>query len=271
MDTTLYKVVFEGETHPGHHTAQVKQNFTDLFRAEPPQIERLFSGQPIIVRKNLRQQEARQYEEAITRAGAVCRILIQKPRYSPPNTTILDTLQELPPWETEQSTAPTTIDALSSKGRLGRAHFITYTSLSFLLAAVLSSISWLLATGATPVIPLGAAIITTISAALLAVLASIPLQIRRLHDIGHSGWLSLISLTPLTNIPFLCYIALRPGNRGTNQYGKRDEVPSMTINLLAIMLPLLFVIASGLAIMANFSELEIWRQQTFGHLASPAQ
>ncbi len=269
MDTTLYKVVFEGETHPGHHTAQVKQNFTKLFQAEPPQIERLFSGQPIIVRKNLRQQEARQYEEAITRAGAVCHILIQKPKYSPPNPTILDTLQELPPWETEQATSTTTIDALSSKGRLGRAHFITYTSLSFLLAAVLSSTSWLLATGTTPLIPQGAAIITTISALLLAILASIPLQIRRLHDIGHSGWLSLISLTPLTNIPFLCYIALCPGNRGTNQYGKRDQVPSMMINLLAFALPLLFVIASVLTLVANFSDVQLWLQQTFGQLATP--
>ncbi|WP_211827679.1 DUF805 domain-containing protein [Kistimonas asteriae] len=268
MDTTLYKVVFEGQTHSDQHTEQVKQNFTDLFQAEPPQIERLFSGQPIIVRKNLRQQEARQYEEAITRAGAVCRILIQKPVYT---ATVLDTLQEIPPWETEQPDAPTTIDAFSSKGRLGRAHFITYTSLCVLLAAVLSSTAWVLTTGATPVIPKGAAIITTISACLLAILASIPLQIRRLHDLGHTGWLSLISLTPLTNIPFLCYIALRPGNRGATPYGNTTEPPSMVVNLLAIVLPLLFVIASVLTLMANFSDVQTWLQQAFGLLAPPPQ
>ncbi|OQX33883.1 MAG: hypothetical protein B0D91_13515 [Oceanospirillales bacterium LUC14_002_19_P2] len=266
MDTTLYKVVFEGQTHPDQHTEQVKQNFTDLFQAEPPQIERLFSGQPIIVRKNLRQQEARQYEEAITQAGAVCRILIQKPTYT---ATVLDTLHEIPPWETELPVAPTTIEAFSSKGRLGRAHFIAYTSLCFLLAAVLSSTAWILATGSTAVIPQGAAIITTISACLLAVLASIPLQIRRLHDIGHSGWLSLISLTPLTNIPFFCYIALLPGNRGANPYGNTTESPSTVISLLAIVLPLVFVIASVLTLVANFSDVQTWLQHAFGQPAPP--
>ncbi|GAA4650911.1 DUF805 domain-containing protein [Kistimonas scapharcae] len=266
MDTTLYKVVFEGQTHPDQHTEQVKQNFTDLFQAEPPQIERLFSGQPIIVRKNLRQQEARLYEEAITRAGAMCRILIQKPAYT---ATVLDTLHEIPPWETEQPDAPTTIDAFSSKGRLGRVHFITYTSLCFLLAAVLSSTAWILATGSTSIIPQGAAIITTISTCLLAILACIPLQIRRLHDIGHSGWLSLISLTPLTNIPYFCYIALSPGHRGVNPYGNTTAPPSTVISLLAIVLPLLFIIASMLALVANFSNVQALLQQAYGQPAPP--
>jgi hypothetical protein len=34
MDTTLYKVVFDGKTQPDHSPEQVKKNFSHLFRAQ---------------------------------------------------------------------------------------------------------------------------------------------------------------------------------------------------------------------------------------------
>ena len=252
MDTTLYKVVFDGKTQPDHPPEQVKKNFSHLFRAQTPQIERLFSGQPIIVRKNLNQNEARCYEEAITQAGAVCRILVQKPTARATPSSLLNKIREIPPQGITQTPEP--IITLSPKGRLGRAYFITSTSSGFLLATLLSAAAWMLASSQDPVISQSVCSLLVISSLSLALLACIPLQIRRLHDIGYSGWFSLISLTPLTNIPFLLYIALQPGNRGKNHYGNPPKQPPSLINLLAIGLPMLLAVASELLIAASFSE-----------------
>ncbi|MCK5893721.1 MAG: DUF805 domain-containing protein [Endozoicomonadaceae bacterium] len=251
MDTTRYKIVFDGQTQPDYPPEQVKRNITLLFQAQTPQIEQLFSGQPVIIKKNLSQNEAKYYEETITRAGAVCRIIVQKPE---PPSTILDTIREIPPWNTTQK--PKTSIALSPKGRLGRAYFIVYASLLFLLATALSATLWMLAPDNNPVVNQSVYIITPTALLFLAILACIPLQIRRLHDIGHIGWLSLISLTPFTNIPFLLYIALRLGHRGKNHYGEQPKQPPSLINLLAIGLPILLIVISGLIVSANLSELQ---------------
>lgn len=251
MDTTLYKVVFDGQTQPDYPPEQVKRNLTFLFRAQTPQIEQLFSGQPVIVKKNLNRSEAKQYEETITRAGAVCRIIVQKPESS---STVLNTIKKISLWKTLKK--PKVSIALSSEGRLGRAYFIAYTSLGFLLVTAPSTAPWMLTPDTNPMISQNAYIITSIAFLLFALLASIPPQIRRLHDIGHVGWLSLISFTPFTNIPFLLYIALRPGHKGKNHYGEQPKQPPSLINLLAIGLPILLVVISGLILSANSSELQ---------------
>ena len=50
--------------------------------------------------------------------------------------------------------------------------------------------------------------------------ASLMLQIRRCHDLGHSGWIILIGLIPYVNILFYLYIIFCPGTKGANQYGE---------------------------------------------------
>lgn len=45
------------------------------------------------------------------------------------------------------------------------------------------------------------------------------LMIRRLHDIGMSGWLSLLHLVPFTNIVLYVMLLLVPGSAGSNHYG----------------------------------------------------
>lgn len=51
---------------------------------------------------------------------------------------------------------------------------------------------------------------------LVFIIILLPQLIKRCHDFGSSGWLSLIVLIPL--IGFL-YLLLYPGVAGTNQYG----------------------------------------------------
>ena len=45
------------------------------------------------------------------------------------------------------------------------------------------------------------------------------LEIRRLHDLNHSGWLCLITITPVINIFFILYLTFAKGTGGPNKYG----------------------------------------------------
>jgi uncharacterized membrane protein YhaH (DUF805 family) len=49
----------------------------------------------------------------------------------------------------------------------------------------------------------------------------IGMRIRRLHDIGLSGWTLLITLIPLINVFFIFYYILTPSQQGQNKYGEQ--------------------------------------------------
>lgn len=55
---------------------------------------------------------------------------------------------------------------------------------------------------------------------LLAVIVpSIAVAIRRMHDIGKSGWFLLIGLIPFLGALVLIYFYIQEGQRGANEYG----------------------------------------------------
>lgn len=51
---------------------------------------------------------------------------------------------------------------------------------------------------------------------------SIAVSIRRLHDIGKSGWYCLLLLIPLVSLIFL-YWACKVSEQGPNRFGKQPE------------------------------------------------
>lgn len=53
----------------------------------------------------------------------------------------------------------------------------------------------------------------------VCVLPGLSLQVRRLHDIGATGWVFLLALIPLAGAPILVILALLPGTQGENRYG----------------------------------------------------
>lgn len=55
--------------------------------------------------------------------------------------------------------------------------------------------------------------------ALAVLLPSLGVGIRRLHDIGNSGWWLLISFIPLVGGIWLLVLLAREGQAGPNQYG----------------------------------------------------
>ena len=54
---------------------------------------------------------------------------------------------------------------------------------------------------------------------LLAIVVGFSLSARRFHDMGQSGWLSLLLIIPLFNILVAIYLLLMPGKSGSNAYG----------------------------------------------------
>lgn len=57
---------------------------------------------------------------------------------------------------------------------------------------------------------------------LATLIPSISISVRRLHDIGRSGWWNLLAFTIIGIIP-LIYWVLQPGNRAKNGFGPDEE------------------------------------------------
>lgn len=58
----------------------------------------------------------------------------------------------------------------------------------------------------------------------LAQLALIPTQIKRLHDIGWSGWIILLALIPGVNLILGIGLFLFSGTKGPNKYGEDPRI-----------------------------------------------
>lgn len=74
-DMSHYSIVFEGRIGPDERPEEVKRRLADLYRVDLNQIERLFSGRPVIIKKNLDRQSACSKKEAFEQTGARCRIV----------------------------------------------------------------------------------------------------------------------------------------------------------------------------------------------------
>ncbi len=64
--------------------------------------------------------------------------------------------------------------------------------------------------------------------ALAVILPSFGLTVRRLHDIGKSGWWCLIGLVPVVGTVVLVVFAVMDSQTGDNQYGPNPKgVPAV--------------------------------------------
>ena len=58
---------------------------------------------------------------------------------------------------------------------------------------------------------------------LVVMIPGIAVGIRRLHDVGKSGWFLLISLIPLVGVIWLIVLLASKSNPGENQYGAEPK------------------------------------------------
>jgi len=69
-----FQVVFHGELTGDLSEDEVRQKLAALFRMPEEKVAALFSGKPIVVKRNLDEATARKFEAAFRKAGAVCEI-----------------------------------------------------------------------------------------------------------------------------------------------------------------------------------------------------
>ncbi len=69
-----FQVVFHGEVTGDQPVEVVKQQLATLFRMPAERVEALFSGKPVVVKKNIDEATARKLEQAFLRAGAACEV-----------------------------------------------------------------------------------------------------------------------------------------------------------------------------------------------------
>ncbi|MFN3712610.1 MAG: hypothetical protein ACK4SX_03005 [Alcanivoracaceae bacterium] len=71
----MYRIVFHGNIHSGHSHEQVRERLGKLFRIEDSErLDKLFSGNPVTIKKSLDEAGARKYLAALDKAGAVVEI-----------------------------------------------------------------------------------------------------------------------------------------------------------------------------------------------------
>jgi uncharacterized membrane protein YhaH (DUF805 family) len=62
---------------------------------------------------------------------------------------------------------------------------------------------------------------------LVTVYANLAVTVKRLHDVGYSGFLAVAMFIPLVNLGFTIWIGILPGTAGPNAYGNApDQVPA---------------------------------------------
>ncbi|WP_139957595.1 DUF805 domain-containing protein [Flavicella sediminum] len=62
--------------------------------------------------------------------------------------------------------------------------------------------------------------------ALATIVPNLSLSVRRLHDVGKSGWFLFISLIPLVGIIWLLVLFCTDSKEGANKYGPNPKNPS---------------------------------------------
>lgn len=70
---------------------------------------------------------------------------------------------------------------------------------------------------------------------------------RRFHDMGKSGWLSILAIIPLVQIVVGLWLLFGPGDEGANEYGPAPAKNTTGVLILAWSLPVLIVLGGILA------------------------
>ncbi len=60
---------------------------------------------------------------------------------------------------------------------------------------------------------------------LITLYSNIAVAVKRLHDLGYSGFLALALLIPFVNLAFTIWVGILPGTAGPNRYGAVVDIP----------------------------------------------
>ncbi|MCK2150435.1 hypothetical protein MYE70_15345 [Marinobacter alexandrii] len=67
----MFQLVFKGECAPGTDPETARANARNLFKASVEQVERMFSGQPVVIRNKLEEVQAEKYRAVLKKHGMI--------------------------------------------------------------------------------------------------------------------------------------------------------------------------------------------------------
>ncbi|HLV78469.1 MAG TPA: hypothetical protein VKY53_11140 [Marinobacter sp.] len=67
----MFQLVFKGECVPGTDLATARGNAKALFKASVEQLDRMFSGHPVVIRNKLEQEQAGKYQAVLRKHGMI--------------------------------------------------------------------------------------------------------------------------------------------------------------------------------------------------------
>jgi uncharacterized membrane protein YhaH (DUF805 family) len=130
-------------------------------------------------------------------------------------------------------------------GRIGRLRYISYNMLMYLLVFVIAIPICLLGTLVGNMGEGGVYLVLLLMHTPLTLVGFVLMR-RRLNDIGHSGWFSLLVFIPFVVFPVLLYLLCAPGTAGPNAFGPKPEKNSMMVRIGACSPLLVLAILAAL-------------------------
>jgi hypothetical protein len=73
-----YRLVFRGEILEGQHRAVVKRRLSELMELSDAQLENLFSGDPVVIKRDVDKSTAAKYQTLFKQAGGRLQVLPQR-------------------------------------------------------------------------------------------------------------------------------------------------------------------------------------------------
>lgn len=276
MSDSRFKIVFDGALRAGVESTTAKLNLAELFKSDVEAIEKLFTGRPVALKRDLSRSDAETYLTALHNAGVDARIEAEQPvafslaeahetdsstpdfyrpaasPYAPPRASVGDDLPEF-----------ATLKVFTIHGRIGRLRYLAWTlalTVAMLVAAgIISTVGFAVAT-ASPTIAIILGSLLGFALFVTLVVVSVQIGVQRLHDLGWSGWLYLLNLVPLVNSVFPILLLVLPGNSGANQYGAPPPPNSTAVKVLASLwlafIPLMLIIVLALGMNGYLDQLE---------------
>lgn len=89
-----FRVVFNGEIAEGFNQSDVQKKLSSILNEDELKVEKLFSGQSYIIKKNADRETCDKISQAFLLAGAVCTVMADDTPSSKPRTTSTDTITE---------------------------------------------------------------------------------------------------------------------------------------------------------------------------------
>jgi uncharacterized membrane protein YhaH (DUF805 family) len=257
---TRWRIIFEGKLLPGLSEEEVRFNLAKLFQCDAERVAALFRGGKVVMKRGLEDLAADYYLDQLRHAGALARKEADIPEPAPAPAPAFVSAE--PPEPARQgSDAEARVLALdqspfstlapppaaarlredaedeapaygelawfSCEGRLGRLRYFTWTT----FAGVFGFIAMGICIGFLPSLKIPVLVVGVLALCAFVLAA----DVRRLHDMGLSGWWMLLFFVPAVGFVFQFVLWFKGGTPGENEYGLPPPPNSAGVKVLGVL------------------------------------